>query len=518
MLSKLDGIQIASHSLRSWEEETSFNAILYEWMSAAPWMLISAAAHLLLFFIAAAIPWSDLQPEERKGFVSENVTPIDEFFEKPEEEIIEEELEEPVEEPVLQDSKISESEDDPEYAEAEGDPEFLSDSPFNENMFNTLVGLGSGPGGKYGGRGLGGGGRKRGGKALELALQDGLEWLKNHQASDGSWDCDGFDLECGKLGSTRCGGAGYPEHDVGVTGLAVLAFMGMGSTTKKGTYKEIVNKGINYLKSQQDPDSGLIGDRASTEYIYNHVIATLAICENYYFSKSPSHKRVAQKAIDFITAARDPYGVWRYDVPSIGEGDTSVTGWMIFALASAKDAGLKIDTASFASTLNFFDDMTDTSNGRVGYLARGTGSSRIPGINDDYPVEKGEALTAVALLCRIFLEQDPSTEKVMEKHADLLLKTLPKWEPDENGCDMYYWYYGTYAMFQMGGHKSSYWKNWEKSIDAAVIKSQNRDGNEKGSWDPVGPWGYAGGRVYSTALMVLTLEVRFRYAKVLGAR
>ena len=40
----------------------------------------------------------------------------------------------------------------------------------------------------------------------------------------------------------------------------------------------------------------------------------------------------------------------------------------------------------------------------------------------------------------------------------------------------------------------------------------------QGSWDPNGPWGYAGGRVYSTALMVLCLEVYFRYARVTGAR
>ena len=76
-------------------------------------------------------------------------------------------------------------------------------------------------------------------------------------------------------------------------------------------------------------------------------------------------------------------------------------------------------------------------------------------------------------------------------------------------------YYGTYAMFQMGG---KYWKEWNKAMKSAVVESQRKDGSSKGSWDPVGPWGYAGGRVYSTATMVLCLEVYFRYAKVLGAR
>ena len=29
-----------------------------------------------------------------------------------------------------------------------------------------------------------------------------------------------------------------------------------------------------------------------------------------------------------------------------------------------------------------------------------------------------------------------------------------------------------------------------------------------GSWDPIGPWGYAGGRVYSTALMAMCLSLQ----------
>jgi hypothetical protein len=36
-----------------------------------------------------------------------------------------------------------------------------------------------------------------------------------------------------------------------------------------------------------------------------------------------------------------------------------------------------------------------------------------------------------------------------------------------------------------------------------------------GSWDPSGPWGTAGGRVYSTALLTLCLEVTYRYERVL---
>ena len=109
----------------------------------------------------------------------------------------------------------------------------------------------------------------------------------------------------------------------------------------------------------------------------------------------------------------------------------------------------------------------------------------------------------------------PKENEIIGKHADLLLRVLPEWDPDGFGCDMYYWYYGTYAMYQMGG---SHWKAWEKAMRPAILDNQRKDGDEKGSWDAVGPWGYVGGRVYSTALMTLCIEVYFRYAQVLGAR
>ena len=55
-------------------------------------------------------------------------------------------------------------------------------------------------------------------------------------------------------------------------------------------------------------------------------------------------------------------------------------------------------------------------------------------------------------------------------------------------------------------------------LELVMTEESERSGDDRGSWDPVGPWGFAGGRVYSTASMVLCLEVYFRYAKVLGAR
>lgn len=517
-MSDFSNIQIETTLPKPWEQETSFNDVLYDWMGRAPWLAISAAAHLLLYFIMAAIPWDQFGSNKPKPLTASIQQTPEEEFQEPEEEI-EEIEEEPQEEPQLKDAEIddhNEEDTNEDFESTEGDPDFLADSPFDSDAFNDVIGIGGGAGGKFGGRF---GGKKNlkaaGGAAAEQALKDALEWLKQHQSEDGSWDSDGFSANCGKIGATTCDGPGGSTHDVGVTGLALLAFLGDGNTTTQGEYKDVVARGIAWLKEQQDPDTGLFGERSSKDFLYDHAIASLAICEAYVFSKSPLIKGTAQKAINLIFHARNPYGAWRYDDPPSGDNDTSVTGWMVFALASAKEAGLEGDFhAAFEGALSFLDEVSDPASGNVGYSAFGELSSRTPA-NEHFPREKGEAMTAVGLLCRVFLGQTPEEFPIMHKHAERIKAKPPLWDAEDFGIDMYYWYYGTYALFQMG---KPYWPVWEKAMKSAVVESQRHDGDEKGSWDPVGAWGFSGGRVYSTALMTLSIEVYFRYSKVLGAR
>ena len=78
--------------------------------------------------------------------------------------------------------------------------------------------------------------------------------------------------------------------------------------------------------------------------------------------------------------------------------------------------------------------------------------------------------------------------------------------------NLYSWYYGTYAMFQMGGN---HWRTWNRHLNKAVTEHQIQTGNAAGSWDPVGVWGDVGGRICSTALSVLSLEASYRYARLI---
>jgi hypothetical protein len=190
---------------------------------------------------------------------------------------------------------------------------------------------------------------------------------------------------------------------------------------------------------------------------------------------------------------------------------------MVFALKAAEDAGLLVDRNAYEGALAWFDEVTDPATGRCGYTSRGEPSSRRVGTESRFPVEETESLTAVALLCRIFLGQRPETHPVLRAHADRLRRKPPAWAvtPDRSLVDAYYWYYGAFATFQLGGED---WRIWASALKTALVPNQHRTGDEKGSWDPVDPWGRDGGRVYMTAIGALCLEVTYRYSRILGGR
>jgi hypothetical protein len=125
-----------------------------------------------------------------------------------------------------------------------------------------------------------------------------------------------------------------------------------------------------------------------------------------------------------------------------------------------------------------------------------------------FPSDKSEAMTAAGILTRIHAGQDPRKHPLIQKGAALCAKKLPVWNPADGSVDMYYWYQGTLALAYVGGKS---WQAWSHALDLAVVGTQRRDGDLcsfLGSWDPIGPWGPDGGRVYSTALMALCLAAR----------
>lgn len=332
-----------------------------------------------------------------------------------------------------------------------------------------------------------------------------LGWLFAHQHADGHWSSAGFSERCAGARSGPCGGPGHATHDVGLSALALLALMADGRTIGLVGVHEAVDRGLSWLVSQAD-DSGLIGKREGKEFLYDHALATLALAKGKGYTGRADLEEPLRGALAFAQGARNPQGAWRYEVPPDGDNDTSVTGWMVAALFAADEAGATIDAQALQGALGWIDEVTDPATGRVGYNARGSVSARVTGLNAHYPPQGMEAMTAVGLLCRILIGQEPRGEPVLIQHAELLLRSLPHWHAEGLTNDFYYWYHATRALHALRPYDAAYWNAWSAALRGVLLPAQRQDDHGRGSWDPIGPWGFAGGRVYSTALGALMLE------------
>ena len=520
-------------------ETNGFDEQLYHALRRSPWWMISLAVHVLLFVISGLMPTSEpvvtappiAHIETREAVdapdTPDTQDPPDLVETQPTKSSDLVSREPAFDAPVL-DDKVEDDNDLPNedtYGNTTGDMA----GDFDGISTNTLIG----PGGGWskGGHGLGGM-RKSGRKGMRTsgsqdAVEHALRWLATHQSPDGRWEAEGFGRWCDGKPSPdpALDGAGRAQNDVGVTGLALLAFLGAGYSHRDGPFQPTVLNGLRWLRNQQDPE-GCIGARATGHHVYGHAIAALALVEAYALTGSAMLKNPAQKSLDYIALTRNPYFAWRYGVKP-GDNDTSVTGWMMMALKSAKlvnaaDAArsrpptFQLDEDAFDGIRAWIDKMTDPDTGRVGYQQRGTGPARPNDLVDRFPAEKSEAMTAVGVLARVFLGEHPKTSVAIQNGARLCAALVPVWKPTEGAVDMYYWYYATLAMYQVGGDP---WKRWDAAMKPAIVDTQRMDGDYcryKGSWDAVDPWGQDGGRVYATAVMAMCLEVYYRYERVAG--
>ncbi len=87
-------------------------------------------------------------------------------------------------------------------------------------------------------------------------------------------------------------------------------------------------------------------------------------------------------------------------------------------------------------------------------------------------------------------------------------------EKGPSEADVYFNYYATQTLFQLD---SPEWKPWNERLREYLIKNQSKMGHEAGSWffdDGDSPFNFIGGRLYTTTLSAMTLEVYYRYMPI----
>ena len=326
-----------------------------------------------------------------------------------------------------------------------------------------------------------------GNEESERAVARGLAWLARQQKPNGSWVYDGS-----SSGDT-----------IASTGMALLPFLAAGETHKSGKkYQQTVDRGLKYLISQLRSDGGFNG---AGQTMYSHGIATIALNEAYGMTKDRNMLlRPAQSATNFIVAKQAPDGSWGYSPGS--PGDTSIVGWQVQALkAGILSKDIVVPDKTITDAIKFLDKVSSGSRKAVyGYA----GPNGAP----------ATSLTAVGLLCRYYISKWGPGNAGLAEGVEGLGKRPPAKAPAKP--DIYYYYYATQVVHFADGPE---WKDWNEGAnkngkrdggmrDWLIGIQEKKEGPNYGSWESDGAIiGGSCGRIGTTALSLLTLEVYYRH-------
>jgi len=342
-----------------------------------------------------------------------------------------------------------------------------------------------------------------GGADTELGVARGLAYLASIQNKDGSWgDPDHRDDK-------------YRQVAIGKTGLALLAFLGAGHTAQGGEHAQVARAAIDFLLASQKLDTGHFGEGCS----YSHGIATYALAECYALTRDEKLRKPLERAVAQIL--RNQYtggdervaGGWSYYYHDGAVFDrwprASITSWQVMALESARLGGIAVPDAAFDAAHSFLLHSWDPRLGAFRY------SHDPERLRSGYPTLPGS--TPAAMFALGLLGEDIASAPFADARRYLLERAPSgfRFRGDEAFVtravgNVYFWYYGSLALFRLGGND---WERWNLALKESLLPAQEADG----SWPPLDVYAksYAGDddreRSYTTAMCVLSLEVYYRY-------
>lgn len=326
----------------------------------------------------------------------------------------------------------------------------------------------------------------------EEAVEAALRWLAEHQRPNGSWS---FDLSLDPCNgrcrhSEQSGDTETPA--TAATGLALLAFLGAGYTHHVDSpYAETVRRGIYYLRdAAAEAEAGCDWQQGS---MYGHGIALMAMAEALAMTSEDDDidrdlQRLVSRGASFTAVAQHDSGSWGY-VPG-SPGDTTVTGWQVLSLIAAKRSRVELRTNTLLNARQFIMSTCTERDYWFGYKG-----------------PPGEpTTTAIGLTLMLYLGESPDYTPFYDAIGGLAERG-----PTLN--NVYHDYYGTLALHHCRHHE---WDSWNTRLRDHLVRTQAKSGHEAGSWHFRDRWGDVGGRLYTTAMCAMILEVYYRYLPMYG--
>jgi len=306
---------------------------------------------------------------------------------------------------------------------------------------------------------------------LEDAVEKAIAWLAKSQAKDGSWGAEG----------TPQG-----EYPMAMTGLAGLALVSAGQMPERGKYGHNVSRAIEFILKHVSND-GFITSGNDGRPMYGHGFAMTFLAEIYGSTGNSDLdariKAALMKAVKKTQQAQSNQGGWYYS-PNSGADEGSVTVTQVQALRAARNAGIDVPEKTMKNAIQYLHNCQN-SDGGIRYSVSGGQQSTV-------------ALTAAG--AEVFLMAGEYRAKEADRAVEYLKKNL---NPRETigYHDFYTNFYGSQAMFQIGG---DYWARYFTAMRDRLLTSQSSDGSWRGDV----------GATYSTAIAVMICCLPYRYLSI----
>jgi hypothetical protein len=337
---------------------------------------------------------------------------------------------------------------------------------------------------------------------FDEAIDRGLAYLARAQNPDGGWPSGAYAV-------TRFNDPRIPRStgDLAVTALSVMAFLSAGHVPGEGTYRDVLDRGIRYVMTNQARTGLFAAPFGGNTEMYVHGICTLLLAE----ATGMVDGRLADDLRGRLTAAvrvvldaqvdgnraraGKDVGGWRYTTRSI-DADLSVTGWQLMALRAAKNVGCDVPADRIEAAVAYVRRCHNSQNG--GYMYQS-------GYGNVTAACTGTGILALEL-CGKEYHRTPEALRA----ASYLLKN-----PLVAGQTHFYYgvYYTSQAMFQMGDTLgTNYWKSYREDLHRLLLNG-NPPGRD-GSWIGRGSDDSRFGPSYATAMAILALSVEYRYLPI----
>ena len=295
------------------------------------------------------------------------------------------------------------------------------------------------------------------------------------------------------------------RNETAMTSLAILALTAQGHQPGDPTPEGVaLKKALGYvLRPDGQEKDGYFGAKDGSR-MYGHGITTLMLSEMLGMGVDTAQddliREKCRKGLDLIIRAQKQpkneanRGGWRYS-PDTSESDMSVTVWQTMALRAAKNAGLDVPKESIDDAVKYIkrcyqpDDDKQRGNGKLGGFG--------------YQGKGRELSTTAEGLLALQVCGDYDSDEVKSASERLFKDGIT----DNEKWLFYLTYYYAQGMYQRGG---KYAEEGRRVVADVLLPVQNRDG----SWEGRGGEERGGGKVYATAMAVLSLSVKHHFLPI----